>query len=185
MPVRFVLFLGMTIACSDYIHDYAQISTPIRELTKKHTPSIWTQAHQKAFELVKKRLTQSPVMSYFDTTKRSMVIVDTSPVGISAILAQRQKVSQQYKMIAYASRSLTLSNKRYSQTDKEGLALVWEVEHYRSFLLGAEFDIITDHKALEAIYNNPRSKPPARIERWMLRLQPYNFRVIYKKGDSH
>ena len=88
-------------------------------------------------------------------------------------------------MIAYASKSLTPVEKPYSQTDKEGLALVWAVDHHRLFLLGAEFDISTDHKALEAIYNNPQSKSPARIERWMLRLQPYNFRVIFKKGDSN
>ena len=178
-------FLGMANACSDYIHDYAQISAPLRDLTKKHTSFKWTHIHQKAFELVKKRLTQSPVMSYFDTSKRTMVIVDASPVGISAILAQREQDSPQYKVIAYASRSLTPVETRYSQTDREGLALVWGIEHFRLFLLGAEFDVITDHKALEAIYNNPRSKPPARIERWMLRLQPYNFRVIYKKGESN
>ena len=79
------------------------------------------------------------------------------------ILAQRQKDSQQYKVIAFASRSLTPVEKRYSQTDREILALVWAVEHYRLFLLGAEFDmiIVMDHKAVEAIYSNSRSKPPA------------------------
>ena len=137
-------FLGMANACMDYIHDYAQISAPLRELTKKHTPFKWTHPHQKAFELIKKRLTQCPVMSYFDTTKRSMVIVDASPVGISAILAQREKASQHYKVIAYSSRSLTPVAKRYSQTDREGLTLVWALEHYKLFLLCVEFDIITD-----------------------------------------
>ena len=89
-----------------------------------------------------------------------MLIVDGSPLGICAIL-------------------------RYSQTDIEGLSLVWGIEHFRLFLLGTEFDVYTDHKALEAIFNNPKSKSPARIERWMLRLQPYNFRVIYKKGTVY
>ena len=140
-------FLGMANACSDYIHDYAQISAPLRDLTKKHTSFKWTHIHQKAFELVKKRLTQSPVMSYFDTSKRTMVIVDASPVGISAILAQREQDSPQYKVIAYASRFLTPVETRYSQTDREGLALVWGIEHFGLFLLGAEFDVITDHKA--------------------------------------
>ena len=65
----------------------------------------------------------------------------------------------------------------YSQTDIEGLSLFWGIEHFRLLLLGTEFGVYTDHKALEAIFNNPKSKPPARIERWMLRLQ-----VIYKKG---
>ena len=61
--------------------------------------------------------------------------------------------------------------------------MVWGIEHFRLFLIGSECDIITDHKALESIFNDPKSKPPARIERWMMRLQPFNFRVIYKKGS--
>jgi len=82
----------------------------------------------------------------------------------------------------YASRALSSVESHYSQTDIEGLALVWAIEHFRLYLLGTEFDVVTDHKALEAIFNNPKSKPPARIERWILRLQPYSFRVIYKSG---
>ena len=129
---------------------------------------------------MKKKLTQTPVMAYFDTSKRTMVIIDGSPFGLGAILAQRE--SHQYKIISYASRLLTPVERRYSQTDIEGLSLVWGIEHFRLFLIGSEVDIITDHKALESIFNNPKSKPPARIERWMMRLQPFTFRVIYKKG---
>ena len=93
-------------------------------------------------------------MAYFDTKKQSMVIADAFPVGISAILAQREPNSQPYKIISYASRSLTPIERKYSQTDREALALVWGIEHYRLFLIGSQFDLITDHKA---IFNNPRS----------------------------
>ena len=102
-------------------------------------------------------------MAYFGTKKRSMVIVDASPVGISGILTQRGPNSQQYKIISYASRPLTPVERRYSQTDREALALVWGIEHYRLFLLGSQFDLTTDHQALEEIFNNPRLNPPARI----------------------
>ena len=121
-------------------------------------------------------------MVYYDTNKRSLVIVDGSPHGVSAILAQRDQQGLPYKINSYASRALSSVEKRYSQTDIEGLPLVWGIEHFRMFLLGSEFDVITDHRALEAIFNNPRSNPPARIQRWMMRLQLYNFRVIYQKG---
>ena len=72
---------------------------------------------------------------------------------------------------------------RYSQTGIEGLSLVWGIEPFRMFLIGSRFDVITDHKALEAIFNNPRSRPHTRIERRMMRLQPINFKVIYRKGS--
>ena len=176
-------FLGMANTCSEYIPDYAIITAPLRSLTKKNIVFSWKQEHQVAFQKLKNRLTKAPVMAYFDTNKRSLVIVDGSQHGISAILAQRENNAQQsYKIIAYASRGLSPVESRYSQTDIEGLSLVWGVEHFRLFLQGSDFDVITDHKALEAIFNNPRSKPPARIERWMMRLQSYNFRVIYQKG---
>ena len=111
-----------------------------------------------------------------------MLIVDGSPTGVSGIFTQRDNDKASYKIISYASRVLSSVDSHYSQTDIEGLALVWAIEHFRLFLLGTEFDVVTDHKALEAIFNNPKSKPPARIERWILRLQPYSFRVIYKSG---
>ena len=125
---------------------------------------------------------QAPTMAYFDTAKRSLLIVDGSRLGICAIFAQQDKSTELYRIISYASRALSPIDSRYSQTDIEGLSLFWGNEHFHLFLLGTEFDVYTDHKALEAIFNNPKSKPPARIERWMLRLQPYNFRVIYRKG---
>ena len=121
-------------------------------------------------------------MTYFDTHKGSMLIVDASPTGISGILTQRNNDKASYTIISYASRALSSVESHYSQTDIEGLALVWAIEHFRLFLLATEFDVVIDHKGLEATFNNPKSKPPARIERWILRLQPYSFRVIYKSG---
>jgi hypothetical protein len=176
-------FLGMANTCHEYIPDYATITAPLRELTKKNIAFKWENRHQKAFEQLKKKLTSTPVMEYFDTKKRSLVIIDGSPYGISVILAQKEHHSQQYKILSYASRALSQVEKRYSQTDIEGLSLVWGIEYFRMFLIGSEFDVITDHKALESIFNNPRSRPPARIERWILRLQPFNFKVIYRKGS--
>lgn len=59
------------------------------------------------------------------------------------------------------------------------------MQRFHLYLYGAPFEIVTDHKPLELIFNNPNSKPPSRIERWGLRLQPYNFTVVYKPGTSN
>ena len=84
-------------------------------------------------------------MAYFDPTKLSIVIVGASLVCASAIVAQREPHATQYKILSYASRSLTPVEQRYTQTDKEGLTLVWGIEKFRLFLLGSDFDVITDH----------------------------------------
>ncbi len=86
--------------------------------------------------------------------------------------------------VCYVSRSLTECEQRYSQTEREALALVWACERLHPYVYGRKFDLVTDHKALEAIYSR-RSKPCARIERWVLRLQPYDFRVIHIPGTHN
>ena len=117
-------FLGMANTCHDYRPGYATITATLREVTKKNTHFVCNHIHQRAFDQLKKKVTESPVMTYFDTKKWSMVIVDASPVGISVLLAQREPNSQQYKIISYASRSLTPVERQYSQTDREALASV-------------------------------------------------------------
>ena len=116
--------LGMSNYCSQLIPDYATITAPLRELTKKNTTIKWSEACQAAYDKLKIVLTNKPVVSYFDIKKESIVLVDASPVGLSAVLAQRKPQSQETKIIAYASHSLTDVETRYSQTEKEALAIV-------------------------------------------------------------
>ena len=178
-------FLGMVNYSSKYIKDYATLTAPIRELTKNSVAFTWNIEHQTAFEHLKLALTKAPVMGYFDLSKDTYVTVDASPVGVSAILSQCTSGSNDHKVIAYASRSLSAVESRYSQTEKEALSIVWAVEHFHIFLYGKEFTLITDHKPLEIIYGNSSSKTSARIERWVLRLQPYTFLVKYKPGSEN
>ncbi len=84
--------------------------------------------------------------------------------------------------ICYVSHSLTECEQRYSQTEWEALSLVWACERLHPYIYGQKFDLITDHKPLEMSYGL-QSKPCARIKRWVLRLQPYDFHVVYIPGE--
>ena len=88
-------------------------------------------------------------------------------------------------VITYSSRSLTATEQRYSQTKREALAVVWACEHLHLYVYGKPITVCTDHKPLVAIYGNPSSKPTARIERWTLRLQPYQITVKYQRGETN
>lgn len=89
------------------------------------------------------------------------------------------------KIVEYASRKLSDTEYRYSQLEREALAVVWACEHVVHYLLGAEFSVISDHKPLEGIMNKPLSKPTARLHRLCLRLQPYKMLVKYSPGKSN
>ena len=96
---------------------------------------------------------------------------------MGAILIQTDKNGIR-KPIACASRSLTTTERKYCQTDKEALSVVWACEKFHIYLYGTEFDLYTDHKALETIYS-PTGKPSGRIQHWSLQLQPNKMNVKY------
>ena len=127
-------------------------------------------------------MSKAETLAYFDKNAKTEVIADASPVGLGAILIQEQAGTK--RVVAYASRSLTEVERRYSQTEKEALGLVWACERFHVYLYGIQFELLTDHKPLEVIYSS-KSKPSARIERWVLRLQPYHFTVKHVPGSEN
>ncbi|KAK3728358.1 hypothetical protein QZH41_011397, partial [Actinostola sp. cb2023] len=124
--------LGMTGYSSRFIPDYATITAPLRELTHKNSSWNWTTTHQEAFEILKEKLQSAPALAYFDISKSTEIAVDASPVGLGAILTQKDENGHSH-VIAYGSRSLTKTEQNYSQTEREALAIVWGCEHYHLY----------------------------------------------------
>ena len=116
-------------------------------------------------------------MSYFDPSKKSILLVDASPVGLGAVLTQGAK------LISYASKALSSVERCYSQIKREALTIAWGCHHFRMYLLGSHFKVETDHKLLLSIFNSSTSQASARIENWHLKLQSFNFEVLYSRGD--
>ena len=131
---------------------------------------------EQSFDELLKRLSSAEIVGYFDKNAPTKVIADASPVGLGAVLVQQQ--GEQLRVISYASRSLSHTEPRYSQTEKEALAIVWSCERFHAYLYGAEFERMSDHKPLECIFS-PKYKTCVRIKRWLLRMQPYRFTVKY------
>lgn len=175
-------FLGLINFVGKFIPDLATLTEPLRRITKKDEPFIWQSEQQEAFLQLKSSLTNDAALGYYNVNDRTQVYADASPVGLGAVLVQFN--DNVPRVISYASKSLSDTEKRYCQTEKEALALVWSVERFHFYLFGRIFELVTDHKALEVIFA-PTSKPCARIERWVLRLQSYRFKVIYKPGKNN
>ncbi|XP_038059532.1 uncharacterized protein K02A2.6-like [Patiria miniata] len=175
-------FLGLVGFSSSFIPNFATLSDPLRKLTRKGVPFQFGPHQKAAFNALKESLAKATTLAYYDKTAPTKVIGDASPVGLGAVLVQEQRDG--LVPICYVSRSLTDCERRYSQTEKEALSLVWACERFHAYIYGRDFELLTDHKPLEAIYG-PRSKPCARIERWVLRLQLYNYKVVYVPGREN
>lgn len=175
-------FLGLVNFCSRFIPNHATLSDPLRKLTRKDEKFVFGPEQKAAFQSLKEAMSSAQTLGYYDVKAHTQIITDASPVGLGSILIQIQDGFP--RIICYASRSLTNVERRYSQTEKEALAIVWACERFHPYIYGMNFDLLTDHKPLQAIYG-PRSRPSARVERWVLRLQAYNFRVIYIPGKAN
>ena len=142
--------------------------------------------HEKAFQSLKDAITTAPVLAHYSLTAETKVVVDASPWAVGAVLLQQQ-ADDSYRPIAYRSRSLTEVERKYSHIEKEALAIVYGCKHFHMYLYGRSFELETDHRPLEHIYKaKPQSKPTsARLERWRIRLQEYDFNVVYRPGTSN
>ena len=182
-PTEVRSFLGMVGFSARFIPNLAAVSEPLRAISRKGVPFVWRSEQEKSFQELKKQLASAPVLAYFDKDAHTRVIADASPVGLGAVLVQDK--NGESRVVCYASRSLSSVERRYGQTEKEALAPVWACERFNLHLLWLPTsDLVTDHEALRVIYSKG-SKPSARIERWVLRLQPYSYKVCCVKSQDN
>ena len=123
-------------------------------------------------------------MAYWDTEADTRVTTDASPLGLGAILEQKQPDGS-YRPVYYASRKLTEVEGRYSQLERECLGVKWACQKFQLYLIGRKFEVQTDHKALLKVLSRRASPPSARVERWILFLQQFEFEVIHIKGREN
>ena len=167
-------FLGLVNFSGRFIPNLATLSEPLRKLTRKKEKFHWGPDQENAFNKLENELAKVCTLGYCDIRSKTQVIADASPVGLGAVLAQKQ--GNEYRIICYASRSLTDVEKRYSQTEKEALALVWACERFQMYVQGTGYDLVTDNRPLQFIFSK-RSKPCACVERMVLRLQSFRYTV--------
>lgn len=175
-------FLGLSGYYRRFIQDYAHHAEPLFALTKNDAPFVWDSACQDAMDLLKQKLTSAPVLSFPDFSLPFFVHADACDAGLGAALMQRDLHGREVA-VAYASRALHKSEKPYSTPEKECLAVIWALEHFRPYIEGLHVTVFTDHSGLRWLMSRPN--PTGRLARWSLRLQDFDFDVVHKPGSRN
>ena len=174
-------FLGLAGYYAKFVPDFATVVEPLRQLLRGCQAFQWSDDANRAFEEVKQRIVQSGPLTPFDPNLPTLVTTDASGVGLGATLSQLH--GTQERIVAFASRSLTTAERNYAATEREGLACVWAVEKWRTYLWGHHFTLRTDHQALQTLLSpQAHGRAGMRIARWAARLMVYHFDVKYIKG---
>lgn len=174
-------FLGLINYYRKFIPNMSAISTPLYALLAKDVEFQWGKNQQLAFEELKQALTSKTVLAHFDPAVPVKLTVDASSIGISAILSHVYS-SNVARPIAFASRTLSQSEKNYSQISKEALAIVYGVRKFHQYLYGRKFLLETDHQPLVAIFGSKKGIPllaANRLQRYALILSGYTFEIKY------
>jgi hypothetical protein len=160
-------FLGMTGYYRRFIEGYANIASPLTRLLKKNCLYSWNSDCQKSFEELKNKLISAPILQYPNFNIPFILKTDASKIALGAALCQEE--NRKRYVIAYWSKTLLESEKKYTVTQLECLALVNAVNHFRHYIGGKEFTAITDHKALKWLLTSDHGSD-AMLDRWKIKL---------------
>ena len=183
-PKNIKQFLGLAGYYRRFIPNFSNLAKPLTNLLKNDTKFKWTSAQEDSFQTLKQKLCEEPVLQYPDFSKPFILTTDASGIAIGGILSQGE--INKDRPVAYASRTLTDADKKrlkYDTYEKEALAIIYCVKHFRPYLYGRKFTLVTDHKPLTWFQNAQDAN--MRILRWRLKLAEYNYDVVYKAGKTN
>ena len=176
-------YLGLLNFYRKFIPKAATLLEPLHSLLRSNVKWKWEKVHQESFENSKSALLNSTLLVHYDPTLPISVSADSSSYGIGAVLSHR--IDGVDRPVYFVSRSLTEVERRYSQVEREALALVFAVKKFHFYLWGQKFKLITDHKPLLGLFSNNKNIPTmasGRIQRWSLILQSYHFDLVHCSG---
>jgi len=176
-------FFGIVNYLGKFSASLSENSGILRQLLGKENDWHWSTEHEEEFQRLKSIMASTPTLLPFRLGAQTMLSADASSYGLGAAIFQQ--VDGTWKPVAYASRSLSPTEKRYAQIEKEALAICWACEKFSYFLVGTHFLVETDHKPLLAVLSSKElAKLPVRVQRFRLRMMAYCYDIIYTPGQK-
>lgn len=173
------VFLGMVNYLRKFIPNMANIALPLQLLLKKDVGWLWTETHDNVFRNIKDKISKAPILQNFNVRLPIVIQCDASQDGLGCCLLQNGKP------VCFASRSLTSSERNFSQIEKELLSIVWATRKFHYFIYGHKVTVLNDHKPLECLLKKHlHDVPSPRLQRLKLKLLKYDIEFKYLQGRS-
>ena len=149
-------YLGLLTYYSKFMPNLSSTLAPLYSLLRSSSHWHWGVRQAKAFKASQQLLTSSEVLVHFDPRNEIVLSCDASPYGIGAVLSHRFQDGTE-RPVGFSSRTLSSAEKKYSQIEKEGLACVFGVKRFHSYLYWYRFTLISDHKAFLSLFNEVKA----------------------------
>ena len=175
-------FLGMVNHYGKFLPNLADLCAPLNRLLRKAVEWKWIKECDQVFLQIKEKLGSAETLVHFNPSLPTVLTADASSIGIGAVISHRYPDGSE-KAIAHASKTLTPTEKNYSQIEWEALALIYGIKKFHQYLWGRKFTLQTDHKPLTTIFGKKKGIPPTtagHLQRWALILMGYSFDIEYK-----
>ena len=169
---------GMITYLAKFCPELAETAKPVRQLTQKDVPWTWDSIHDNTLEKLQALVLGTPILRLFDRNLSITVTVDASSYGLGAALIQ------QGRPVEYASRTLSPTQQRYAQVEKEMLAVQFGLERFHQYVHGQTITVETDHKPLLGIVRKPLNEVSPRLQRMRLRCLRYYYNLEYRPGKE-
>lgn len=177
-------FIGLCSYYRRFVDNFSSIIAPLTSLIgskKGKDPIEWSKEADLAFKKLKDALIDTPVMSCPDFSVPFILQCDASSVGLGSVLSQN--IDGVEHPIAYFSKLFSKAERNYSTTERELLSVLESVKHFRGYLDGARFTIVTDHIALKWLLT--LNNPTGRLARWATIISQFDFTILHRKGSQH
>ena len=175
-------FLRLINYVGKFLPDLSEKTEALRQLLLTDVKFLLDENHKKEIDELKQMITRAPVLKNFDPKLPTKISCDASSTGLGAVLEQQD--GENWFPIAYSSCTLTSTENNYCQLEKETLSILFACNKFHDYVYGRKFYVYNDHLPLKSIFNKNITKAPARIQRFMLRLQRYDFDLHYIKGSK-